>query len=110
MAEGRHHEGDSTYRFQQRLKQESANLREVREGLGLLAQQARQDHPVEAALSAEIERAYAEVAAIEQDAEGWHALAVSDERGRRDRDRVEQPRKGPRQEANADVSRAIRTV
>ncbi len=103
-------DSESTYSFAQRLRRQPQVFEEFAAGLQILARQADMDHPVEAAVSNEINDAAARVTRVYHDSVTWFGLATGDTRGRRDQDRYHQPRKGPRQETNADVDKAVRTV
>jgi hypothetical protein len=101
---------ESTYDYMEGLKQQPEILDEIKRGLQLLAAQADLDQPVAAAITREIERVAAEVASVAEDSASWYGLCMADSRNRRDKNRQDDPRKGIRQEANANVGKVIRDL
>lgn len=110
MSRHRYDGQESTYTFMQGLRNQPGLLDEIAAGIGELARQAEQDQPVHAAIAQEMAAAAKEVSAVARDADEWYAMCKTDEKNRRDAERVESPRKSARVERNADVGTAIRDM
>ncbi len=110
MANHREDEVESTYRFGMNLGREPEKLDGLKGGISELVRQAETDQVANSAVVDTLRAIEGIIGTVADDARGWQGMFRTGAGNRRDVRRVENPRKNPRAEGNADAGKAARDV